>query len=122
MAIETTRTKSEADSESEGGSDATDSGDAADSSDTADGAGDSPESGAPVNYVDVIELKTGQIKSGKVISQNRERIVLQTGSGSEEILKSRIQRVRYRVPESELGPEKEVVRLSREEIRKIVLP
>lgn len=113
VAIETTRTKS---------GDAADSSDAADSGDAAEGAGDAPDSSEPVSYVDVIELKSGQVIAGKVISQNRERIVLQTGSGSQEVLKSRIQRVRYRVPESELEPEKEVVRLPRKEIRKIVLP
>ncbi|MEQ9365649.1 MAG: hypothetical protein RIF32_15500 [Leptospirales bacterium] len=91
-------------------------------SDAADSDDDSDGTGEPVAYVDVIEMKNGQVKTGKVVSQNRERIVLQTGSGSEEIFKKNIQRVRYRVPESELEPKKEVVRIARENIRKIVIP
>lgn len=97
--------------------------------DSTDGSEDSPDAGIeqdpdePIAYVDVVELKNGQLKTGKVISQNRERIVLQTASGSDEYLKRDIQRVRYRVPESELEPEPEIeiVRIPRDDIRKIVL-
>lgn len=83
---------------------------------------DPDDSSAPIAYVDVVEMKNGQIKKGKVIAQNRVRIVLQSGDGSEEINKTKIQRVRYRVPESEVESEKSIVRIPRENIRKIVLP
>ena len=86
--------------------------------------GESGETPAePVNYIDVIELKNGQVKKGKITSQNRERIVIQMRDRSEEILKTSIDRVRYRVPETEAEAEPEitVLRIPRENISKIII-
>lgn len=49
---------------------------------------------------ETIVLKNGQILSGKVVSQNKTSITVQTENGRRTILKSQIRRIDYKSPEA----------------------
>jgi hypothetical protein len=97
------------------------SGESAATDSSADASSETPEGDSITTYVDVIELKSGRSIRGKITSQSRQRLVVQVGSRSEEIAKADVKRVRYRVPESEAGPEITVLRIPRANIQKIIV-